>query len=215
MAEAVVKAMTLRNIVDKAIILDTQIKAKTKELDKIKAILQAEALREIENKNVKYIEFFGSRGSSQVGYKEKLEITNYTKLCGLIGENVEENVKREESIKLTPNAGFKAALIAAYRGEIEQCNISELLTNMGLEEKQIKAAMKKLKGDYWKDRHTLESFKCTGDMEEELDAIRRHKNYEAASKYMDVNMTEEQWNEFRRTMSIEETLSVGLDYEGN
>ena len=206
--------MEIRNLVDQAITLDASIKEGTKKLDRIKAKLQAEALQEIENKNVKYIEFFGSQGSSQVGYKEKLEITNYSKLCGLIGENVEENVKREESIKLTPNAGFKAALIATYRGEIEECNIEKLLSGMGLDDKQIKAAKKKLKGDYWKDRALLESFDCTGDMEEELDAIRRHKNYEAASKFIDISeMTEEQRKEFKTTMSLEETLSIGLSYE--
>lgn len=208
--------MEIRNLVDAAIALDATIKEDSKKLDKIKARLQTEALQEIENKNVKYIEFFGSKGSSQVGYKEKLEITNYSKMCGLIGENVEENVKREESVKLTPNAGFKAALTAAYRGDIEECNISVLLAGMGLDDKQVKAAKKKLKGDYWKDRNTLESFGCTGDMEEELDAIRRHKNYEAASKYIDISdMSEEQWKEFKTTMSLEETLSIGLSYEAD
>ncbi|MGN0710153.1 MAG: hypothetical protein ACI4LO_00225 [Anaerovoracaceae bacterium] len=211
---AEISATGVMSLVDEAVLLDMEIKSKSKKLDRIKAELQAEALREIDNKNVKYIEFFGSLGSSQVGYKEKFEITNFRKLCSLIGENIEDNVKREEVIKITPNAGLKAALIAVYRGECEPCDLNSLLFGMGLDDKQIKTALKKLKGDYWKDRATLESFGCSGDMEEELDAIRRHKNYEAATKYINVdNISEEEWKAFKTTISLEETLSIGLNYE--
>lgn len=209
-------AAELKELVDKAIRLDKAIKANRKKLEGIKATLQVEALAEIDNKNVKYIELFGNCGSSQIGYKEKLEITNFSKLCGLMGEAAEDNVVREQSVKIMPNNDFKGALIALYKGELEQCDVLQLLANMGLDDKQAKAALKKLKGDYWKDRATLESFGCTGNMEEELDAIRRHKNYELVEKYMDVNdMTEEQWQEFRRTLSLEETLSIGLSYEND
>lgn len=213
---AVLKEAELRELVDKAIKLDKAIKTNKKKLDGIKAALQAEGLREIENKNIKQVELFGREGSSQIGYSESLEITNLNKLCGLIGENVEDNITREESVKITPSKGFKAALIAVYKGECQQYDIEKVLENLLLDNKARKAAMKKLKGDYFKDKAVLESFGCEGDLEEELDVIRRQRNYEDAVKYIDIDsMNAESLKEFRTTMSLEEKLSVGLSYEAD
>ena len=68
------------NLIDKAIRLDKDIKSKKKELDEIKAELQSEGLKELENKNIKYVQFYGDDGSCEVLYKQKLEVENINTL---------------------------------------------------------------------------------------------------------------------------------------
>ncbi|MEG1585198.1 MAG: hypothetical protein RR361_09115, partial [Anaerovorax sp.] len=91
--------------------------------------------------------------------------------------------------------------------------IKQILLTLDLDPKQVKAASKKLKGDYWKDKKTLASFGITGDLEEELDAIRETMNYELACKYLDLGNLD--LEKFKKTISVEESLSIGLDYEND
>lgn len=203
----------IRDKVDEAIALDMKIKKDSKTLDRLKAELQAEAIAQIENKNIKYVEYHGSMGSCNVGYKEKLEISNFNLLELLLGDVALDKVKREESIKLSPDAKFKSAMIIVYKGEYAKHDIDSILRGIGLDEKQCKVARKKLKGDYFKDRKILESLGVSGDLEEELDAIREQLNYELASKFFDLEAID--LEQFKRTIFVEEGLSVGLDYEND
>ena len=57
------------SLIDKAIRLDKEIKVKKKELDETMAIIQSEGLKELENKNIKYVQIFGDKGSCEVMFK--------------------------------------------------------------------------------------------------------------------------------------------------
>lgn len=197
--------------VSKAIEIDRQMKENKKQLDAIKAELQAEALQEMENKNLKYVEYFGTEGSCAIAYKEKFEVDNLPALIQSVGEVIEGKYTKEESIKITIDSKFKDALIALYKGEFKQHDIVKILKDLNLYDKDIKFALKKLKGDYFKDKELLVSLGVRGSIEEELDAIREQKNYELILKFFDLeNLNIEK---VKQSISVEDSLSVGLNYE--
>lgn len=204
-------AEKLQEKIDKAIKLDRQMKSDKKELDVLKAELQSIALEEMENKNIKYTQYFGAAGSCEVAYKEKFEIDNYPLLKEILGELLDTKVVKKEEVKFDVDATFKKALIALYNGDYKELNISDILAGIGLDDKSIKAALKKLKGEYIKDKKTLEGYGASGDLEEELDAIREAKNYELIQRYF--GDAEIDRDKFRRAIFIEEGLSIGLTYE--
>lgn len=197
--------------VSKAIKIDRRMKEDKKELDAIKAELQAEALQEMENKNLKYVEYFGTEGSCAIAYKEKFEVDNLPELTRVVGEVIIGKVTTEEKINIKVDDKFKKALIVLYSGEFKQHDITKILKDLYLDEKQIKVALKKLKGDYLKDKEVLESLGVKNDIEEELDAIREQKNYELIEKFF--NLEKIDIERLKRTISVEETLSIGLNYE--
>ncbi|HBB28163.1 MAG TPA: hypothetical protein DC000_02750, partial [Clostridiales bacterium] len=192
-----------------------RMKQDKKELDELKAKIQTAGLEELENKNLKYIEAYGNDGAVVVSYKEKLEIDNFPILKDLVGEIALDKIKREESVKLTVDDKFKKALTAIYKKEFKQHDIASILISLGLDNKQINAATKKLKGDYVKDKNYLESLgvNCS-NLEEELDAIKEQKNYELVSKFFD-DAEKIDINQIKRAISVEETLGIGLNYEDN
>lgn len=201
----------IKDKVNKAVELDKRMKADKKELDKIKSDLQAEALQEMDNKNLKYVEYFGSDGSCAVAYKEKFEVDNLPELCATVGDVIDGKYKKEESIKITIDDKFKKALIALYRGEYKQHDIAQILKDLYLDDKQIKVALKKLKGNYLKDKEQLESLGVKSNLEEELDAIREQKNYELVEKFFKLDSIDIE--KLKKTISVEESLSIGLSYE--
>lgn len=203
----------IRDLVNRAIKLDRQAKKVNAELDKVKAQLQAEALAEMENKNLKYVEYFGSAGSVFVSYKEKFEVDNLPALKEIFGEVLTGKVKTEETVKITLDSKVKSAVMALYKGEYDQHDLARLLSGLGLELNDIKTVLKKLKGDYAKDMQTLRSFgiKADGGIEEELDAIREQKNFELISKFIDPEAVD--IAKLKRAVSVEESLAIGLIFE--
>lgn len=197
--------------VTKAIEIDRRMKKDKKELDAIKADLQAEALQEMDNKNLKYVEYFGADGSCAIAYKEKFEVDNLPSLIAGVGEVIEGKYKKEESIKITVDNKFKEALIALYKGEYKQHDVVQILKDLYLDDKQVKVVLKKLKGDYVKDKALLESMGVKSDLEEELDAIKEQKNYELIEKFFKLD--ELDIDKIKKSISVEESLSIGINYE--
>jgi len=197
--------------IDRAIALDKSIKTDKKELDKIKAELQAEALADMANKNIKHVQLFGTQGDFEAFYKEKLEIDNYRLLVRLLGDIVRDKITRKVEVKFEIDTRFKAALITLLKGDYKKHDLDGLLTDMGLEAKAVKAAKKKLKGDYKADKKTLEALGATGDREEELDVIREAKNLELVQRYFDLEAVD--MERLKKALWLEETLSVVMTYD--
>jgi len=199
--------------IDRAVRLDLEIKAKTAELDQIKSELQAEALQTMENKNTKYVEYFGTNSSAVVCYKEKFEVDNLPLLEAVLGEVLVGKIKKEESVKITLDSKIKKAVMALYRGDYSNIDVLNLLGTLGLDSKQAKAAAKKLSGDYSKDIQVLRNFGLTVNdgAEEELDAIRAAKNYELVTKFVEIDKID--LEKLKRAVSVEESLSVGIVYD--
>jgi len=114
-------------------------------------------------------------------------------------------------VKVTVDDKFEKALIILYTGQYKQHSIEQILKDLYLDDKQIKVALKKLKGDYLKDKELLESLGVKAEIEEELDAIREQKNYELVEKFF--NLDEIDIGRLKRSISVEDTLSIGLKYE--
>ncbi|EHL19803.1 hypothetical protein HMPREF9628_01319 [Peptoanaerobacter stomatis] len=204
------------NLIDKAIRLDKEIKEKKKELDEAKAMLQADGLSEMENKNLKYLQIFGGGGSCDLSYKQKLEIENINVLKELFGNILDSKVSKREEVKYEVESKFKSALIALYIGDYKEHDIDIILASLGLDDNKRKLAMKKLKGEYIADKKLLESLGAIDEdgLEEELDIIKEYKNYELVKRYIDIDSIDDKFkNELKRAISIEDSLSLGLSYE--
>lgn len=192
--------------------IENSISELKKEKDEITAILQAYGLEVLENKNLKYIELSSGIGSCNIGYKEKLSVDNLGRLKGVLGSIAEEKIKitMEPKIEFSDKK-FQRALIALYKNEFKEHDIAALLRTLGLEETEIKAAMKKLKGDYFKDKYVLESFGVNdNDLEEELDMIKENINFELISRYFNIDKID--MEELKKSIFVEDTLSVGYKF---
>jgi hypothetical protein len=204
------------SLIDKAIRLDKEIKEKKKELDEAKAMLQAEGLSEMENKNLKFYQVFSENGSCEMTYKQKLEIENINVLKELFGNILDSKISKREEVKYEVESKFKSALIALYIGDYKNHDIDIILASLGLDDNKRKLAMKKLKGEYIADKKLLESLGAIDEdgLEEELDIIREQKNYENISRYIDTKNIDENFIEkLKKAIFVEDNLSLGLSYE--
>lgn len=202
-------------LVDYAIKLDRDIKDKKKELDSVKAKLQGKGLEELENKNIKYLQYYGDDGSCDVTYRQKCDIDNMELLKEIFGKVLDDKIIREEKVTYKVDNKFKDALIAIYLEDYNPNDIEVILRGMGLDGDRLKLAKKKLKGDYFKDKDFLESLGFDGEnLEEELDAIRESINFELISRYIDVeNFTPEIHKKLKKAITVDESISIGLSYE--
>lgn len=205
------KQMQIAGKIDWAMQLDRNIKNYKKELDKVKAELQALALEDMENKNIKYVQGFGNLGSFEAMYKEKLEIDNFALLIAVLGNVATDKVTRKVEVKFDIETRFKQSLIALLKGEFKEHNLDEILENMGLEGRALTVAKKKLKGEYRADKKLLESLGVKGEREEELDAIREVKNLELAQRYFDLASID--MEKLQKALYLEETLSITLNHK--
>lgn len=193
--------------------IDSMMSKLKKEKDEITAGLQSYGFEVIENKNLKHLELTADCGSCNVGYKEKLTVDNLEKLKEVCGSIVDAKVKITMEPKIEfADKKFQTALIALYKQEYKQHNIPALLNSLGLDDKESKAVLKKLKGDYFKDKALLESYHVNDDdLEEELDMIKEQLNYELVTRYFDVDTIN--IDDLKKAIFVEDTLSVGYKFK--
>lgn len=199
-------------LISRAITLDNEIRDRKKSLDEIKAKLQSMALREMENKNLRYVRYESLYGSAETTYKTKLEIDNYSRLAAALDGSmlVEDKIVRKQNIKYELEAKFRDALIALVKDDYGAHDINGILVEMGVDDdKTRKLLLKKLKGDYAKDKALLVSVGVNGAREEELDAIHDEKNRQLVERFFDFDLID--LDEVRKAVSIEETLSLTLN----
>ncbi|QUO43438.1 ABC transporter permease [Brevibacillus composti] len=202
----------LTALVDEAIALERKMKEDKKRLDAIKAELTTAAYAVMDNRNLSFLQIFGSAGHFNAVYKEKFEIDNYERLIEVLGDVARSKIIRKEEVKYDTESRFKAALIALYKGDYSKdISIDEVLRGLGLSPDAMKAVKKKLKGEYLKDKKLLETVGVQGDLEEELDAIRLAKNAELIERFFG-QLTAEQIDDVKKSIFVEESISVGLEY---
>lgn len=200
-------------LVDEAIKIDRRMKEDKKRLDEIKAKLTSDAIDEMENRNLKYFQMYGYNGRINVSYKEKFEVDRFEVLKEVLGDLVEGKVLKKEEVKYDVDSRFKEALIALYKDDYsDDITIDDVLEQLGLDASTAKGVKKKLKGDYFKDKALLESVGATGDLEEELDAIRLYKKYELVQRFFG-DLSAAQIHNIKKAIFVEDGISVGLDYE--
>lgn len=196
-------------MVDAILTLDAKIKENKKAMEELKGQLQKQAIAEIENKGIKYVRYGGTLGNCEICNKTKFEIDNYSSLEKILNKVLEDKVTRKQEIKYEVDARFKKALIAICKGDYKQHNIDAILQGMGLDDKAIKLAKKKLKGDYVADQDFLHSLGCEGELEEEIDAIREQKNLELIKRYFDLASID--IAAIKKAIWIEDSIGITLN----
>lgn len=198
---------------------DSKIKAATSELDLIKAELQNRAEQELQEKNVKFTEFFGMTNSYvNVSYAQKLEVLNMPKVKSLLPEVAAEKISTKPAeIKYEFEKVFKQALIAVITQDYSsEYTVEKIIDEAGwkMDTKQRSLILKKLKGEYAKDRNMIR--KTLGNMNLDVDVelyfIYKAKNWQLIQAFFPVDNFEEWAEQLRKYVIVDETPKIELKY---
>lgn len=216
--ETPIKEMTSAQIVDALIELDALRIQTNRNLDMFKAELQARGVSIMEDRNQQYIRFHGNGGSASITDKHKLDVTNPDRLQKWLPEGVyKKNVSETTETKYKLNSDFESMLKAVALGDYTfEMTLDEALDQLHIapDTKQRKLLHKKLKGDFEKDRKTLNAvFETEDSWEEELYFIHRIRQGELIRRYLPDELLEVQLEELKKCIVVDTSLSIGLDYD--
>ncbi|MCL2462023.1 MAG: hypothetical protein FWF44_05105 [Defluviitaleaceae bacterium] len=187
------------------------------QIQEAQAELQTRGLAILDDRNVKTTEFYGEGSNyAAVTLAQKMEILNYGRLELLLGGLVREKVAREEEVSYTVNPTFKRALIALFTGDYEKDTPLPYLLKTSFPElssKQVDLLVKKLKGDYAKDKATLAAVVGGADIETELYMIGKVKNYELVRAFFDENELGRIAGELKKCLLVDETPKITVKYD--
>ena len=216
------KIMTNEELIGACVTLDREQKKSRAMLNGYKAELQARGLVLMEDHNVKYVKFYGGEGSAAITDSMSLDILNPDKLKELVGEGV-YNMKVREETKTTYkyDGKFEKALKAIFTGDYTfETTLDEFLEEMSIkpDAKQKKLLMKKLKGEFEKDKDTLISVLVpegqeAPDFDVELWYIYRIKNGELIKAFLPEEMLDSTIEGIRKSILVETKTSITLDYD--
>lgn len=216
------KSMTNEELIGACVTLDREQKKSRAMLNGYKAELQARGLALMEDHNVKYVKFYGGEGSVAITDSMSLDILNPDKLKELVGEGV-YNMKVKEETKTTYkyDSKFEKALKAIFTGDYTfETTLEEFLEEMSIkpDAKQKKLLMKKLKGEFEKDKETLISVLVpegqeAPDFDVELWYIYRIKNGELIRAFLPEEMLDSTIESIRKSILVETKTSITLDYD--
>ena len=217
------KLKTAPELVGEAVRLDQQAKTCRKDLDAVKAELQARGLMLIEDRNVRYVKFHAAEGSAAVTDAQSLEVLNVDRLHELLSDgvwkqNVTETTKTEYKYKPLLERVLKAVFTGDYTFEY---SMEEFLTEhlpVKPDAKQLKLLLKKLKGDYVKDRDVLISVLGyepgnMPDFDVELWYIYRIKNGELIRAVLPEEFLDQTIEEIRKCLIVDSKTSITIDYK--
>lgn len=219
------KNMKTEELIGALVELDKQGKENRALTNAYKAELQARGISIMDDHNVKFVKFYGEEGSAAVTDSMSLDILNPDKLKELVGEGVwKTKVKENTETKYKCDGKFEKMLKAIFTGDYTfEMSLEEFLDQMPLkpDDKQKKLLLKKLKGDFEKDKDTLTSVLLGGvkdeesapDFDVELWYIYRIKNAELIRAFLPEELIDNTINEIRKCILVETKTSITLDYK--
>lgn len=219
------KNMKTEELIGALVELDKQGKENRALTNAYKAELQARGISIMDDHNVKFVKFYGEEGSAAVTDSMSLDILNPDKLKELVGEGVwKTKVKENTETKYKCDGKFEKMLKAIFTGDYTfEMSLEEFLDQMSLkpDDKQKKLLLKKLKGDFEKDKDTLTSVLLGGvkdgesapDFDVELWYIYRIKNAELIRAFLPEELIDNTINEIRKCILVETKTSITLDYK--
>lgn len=224
MALEKLKAMEEKELVSEAVRLDQEQKKCKRELDAVKAEIQARGLRVIEDRNTKYVKYYSPDGSAAVTDTQSLDILNVDKLKGLISEgvwkqNVTETTKTDYKYKPMLERVLKAIFTGDYTFEYSLEEFLEGNMPVKPDEKQKKLLLKKLKGDYAKDKDTLisvfgyENEGAAPDFDVELWFIYKIRNGELIRAVLPEEFLDQTIQDIRKCLMVDSKTSITIDYD--
>lgn len=189
------------------------------DIDILKGEIQTRGVRVLEERNTKYIEFFGeSSGIASVQIAQKMEILNYFKLQEMLGkEFVEEKIKRVPAdVKYNVDKKFQQAITALVIGDYAKgYTLEEVVAGITDDQKQRNLLLKKLKGDYKADKKTICSVLGVADaelsMDTELFLIGKIVNWQLIEAFFDTE-NEDKFNKLRsevkKCIMVDDTVKI-------
>lgn len=219
------KNMRTEELIGALVELDKQGKENRVLTNAYKAELQARGIRVMDDHNVKFVKFYGDAGSAAIMDSMSLDILNPDKLKELIGDGVwKSKVKETTETKYKYDSKFEKMLKAIFTGDYTfEMTLEEFLDQMSIkpDDKQKKLLLKKLKGEFEKDKETLTSVLLGGktdgeqasDFDVELWYIYRIKNAELIQAFLPEELIDNTINEIRKCILVETKTSITLDYK--
>lgn len=224
MNEKQVNEMTNEQLIGACVWLDREQKKNRQVMNSYKAELQARGLAVMEDHNVKYVKFYGSEGNVAITDSMSLDILNPDKLKALIGEGV-YNMKVKTDMKTTFkfDPKFEKAMKAIFTGDYTfETTLAEFLDEMSIkpDEKQKKLLLKKLKGEFEKDKETLTATlvpkgEAAPDFDVELWYIYRIKNAELIRSFLPEEMLDCTMEGIRKSIFVESKTAITIDYDND
>jgi hypothetical protein len=211
-------------LVEEAVRLDRQQKQGKRELDAVKAELQARGLRIIEDRNIRYVKFYSTEGSAAVTDTQSLDVLNVDKLKELLSDgvwkqNVTETTKTDYKYKPILERVLKAIFTGDYTFEYSMEEFVETQLPARPDESQKKLLLKKLKGDYAKDKETLisvfgyENEGTAPDFDVELWFIYKIKNGELIRAVLPDEFLDRTIEEIKKCLIVDSKTGITIDYD--
>ena len=217
------KTMGAEELVREAVRLDQQQKTGRRDLDAVKAELQARGLMLIEDRNVRYVKFHAPDGSVAVTDAQSLEVLNVDKLHELLSDgvwkqNVTETTKTEYKYKPMLERVLKAVFTGDYTFEYTMEEFLAEHLPVKPDAKQMKLLIKKLKGDYVKDKEVLVSVlgyapEEAPDFDVELWYIYRIKNGELIRAMLPEEFLDQTIGDIRKCLIVDSKTAITIDYK--
>ncbi|MCI8410380.1 MAG: hypothetical protein HFJ09_14100 [Lachnospiraceae bacterium] len=218
------KTMEEKELVSKAIQLDQEQKKVKKELDTVKAEIQARGLQVLEDRNIKYIKYYSPDGSAAVTDTQSLDVVNVDKLKKLLSrgvwkQNVTETTKTDYKYKPVLERVLKAIFTGDYTFEYSLEEFIDEHLSVNPDRKQKNLLLKKLKGDYAKDRDTLisvlgfENENEAPDFDVELYYIYKIMNGELIRAVLPEEFLDETIKDIKKCLIVDSKTSITIDYK--
>ena len=208
-----------KELISEWVALDKQRKVNAKKANQIKAELQARGLAYIDDHNERYVKFYGDTGTCSVTDAMSLDVLNVDKLKelltpGLFDSKVTVTVKPSYEYDKKLEQALKAIFTGDYRLETMEHFLYDWKPEP--DTKQKKLLMKKLKGDYEKDRQVLEAVLGKPEDENydvELFYIHQIKNGELIRAFLPEEGLDVMLRDIRKVIMVETKVAIKLDYE--
>lgn len=221
------KEMTNGQLIGACVELDREQKKIREQMNSYKAELQARGLTLMDDHNIRYVKFYGDEGSAAITDSMSLDILNPDRLKKLVGEGV-YNMKVREDTKTSYkfDSKFEKALKAIFTGDYTfEVTLEDFLGQMSVkpDKKQKRLLLKKLKGEFEKDRETLGSVLVPEvakgqeipDFDVELWYIYRIKNGELIRAFLPGEEIEKTIEGIRQSIFVETKTAITLDYDAD
>lgn len=215
------KTADLEELVDLAAAKKTKMDFAKAELDVVNAEIQSRAVQFQEDRHIKFTSWYGSgKAAADVTVAQSFDILNIVKLRELLGDelvNLKVKIKPAD-VKYDVDADFKRALTAIILDDYERnLTIPDVVDRAGwcAEDPKSRASLlKKLKGDYKKDKKAvlaaLNMSENEIDVDAELYLIYQIRNWTLICAYFDEEHFEEAAAAIKRCVTVDETVKIAL-----
>ncbi len=214
------KQKTSAELVDELVQLDRLRLQTARNISKYQAELQARGISIMEDRNKQYTRFYGSMGAAaSVTDRQSLDILNPDRLKLCVSEGVwKKNVTVTMETKYKCSANFERMLKALFTDDYTfEMDLEEFLdSQMHIlpDTKQKKLLLKKLSGDYEKDRKNLAAiFDTECDWDVELYYIHKIKNAELIRAFLPDDMLDATIRELKKCVIVDSKTAITLDYK--